>query len=373
MQCFPQPRSRNVSRLPILLICVWIDLTHETCIGFRNHKRDKEKNSLLEAMARVTVNEAINLAVAELKAEAVEAFAASAKQGVVEKAVELLNGLADSSVTRSKCRRSRRGCLLYRGTRNPKVDGTSLWRNAVISSKEVLNDALQRMTLSANTDSMKKPQSKIISVLAKAASNAAEREERRVRIDRIMSRVRAPSATPSPVQPVAKALLGVAAENNNLGPDDVKGLQPRHRLRSNGAIRSMLASGLLSSNSKAALLLQNHLDRNEQALPPLELCSPCAETSSVSDIEQHSTNERNNHCHGSEINLNTQLAKQSTYSPIISDEDPCTHEIGDWHSSCTFVTTAARYPVNGHGQSDRLASTHHSSCSDVSTTSGLQQ
>lgn len=115
-------------------------------------KREKEKNSLLEEMAQATVNEAINVAVAELKAEAVEAFAASAKKGTVEKAAGLLAGLADSHATRTERSRSRRRCSPDYSTVNPGVDETRLLRNAVTSSKEVLSDALERMTLSANTD-----------------------------------------------------------------------------------------------------------------------------------------------------------------------------------------------------------------------------
>lgn len=84
-----------------------------------------------------------------------------------------------------------------------------------------------------------------------------------------MSRVRAPTGTSRPVQLVAKAPLRIATEeNNSLGCGEMKGLEPRHYPRPNGAINSMLASGLLSSNSKAALLLRKHLIRNEQALPP---------------------------------------------------------------------------------------------------------
>ncbi|VDM25671.1 unnamed protein product [Hydatigera taeniaeformis] len=112
----------------------------------------KEKDSLLEAIARATVNEAINLAVAELKSEAMEVSKAASRGGAVEEvAAQLLAGLADSSATRTERRRPRRRCLFGENSTRFVGDGARLVDNAVASSKEILTDGLERMTLSADT------------------------------------------------------------------------------------------------------------------------------------------------------------------------------------------------------------------------------
>uniref|UniRef100_A0A915EW45 Uncharacterized protein n=1 Tax=Echinococcus canadensis TaxID=519352 RepID=A0A915EW45_9CEST len=365
-RCTAAPKSPTCVRAG----CKSTEVEAQTCRARLNEQRklaqsskcEEENNSLLETMARSTVNEAIDLAVAEHKAEVVEASAALAGTRALEKAVGLLAGLADSSAVRTERRRLHQRCLVGCSTVKPRTDGTRLLRNASFSSKEVLNNALERMTLSVNASSIRKPQSEVISALTKAAPDA----------DQIMSRVYAPTGTQPPLRPTVNPPLRITVENNSVSRGEVDRLEPRRHLPQNGATKWMVESDQLALNSKATLILRNHLSRKKQAPPPLELCSPCTETSSISDLDPYFTNGHNGQCHGSELSLDTQLVKRSTCSPVQIDKDQYLHEIFGRHSSGTSTTIATCYSPNRQIQSDRLTSTQHSTCSDVSITSRLQ-
>ncbi|VDM26790.1 unnamed protein product [Hydatigera taeniaeformis] len=167
-----------------------------------------------------------------------------------------------------------------------------------------------------------------------------------------MSRVRASVGTSRPLDGVARTPLRIDVEKDGVGGGGDGGgngggggggggdgggggggemgqKEARQCRGLNDGIRWMLESGRLSANSRAARLLHNHLAGKEQPPPPrksiirvkwsetvvchmrvfgcagavafvvllthslpvivVELCSPCTETSSVSDLEQHAT------------------------------------------------------------------------------------
>ena len=115
-------------------------------------------NNLLKSMARATVNEAIHLAVAELKAEAIEASAtepthSSTENGTIQRAVEILVGLTNTSKVVEQCNESfqRDSHDLEGKNDNDSFDVEEFLGDAVTVSREVLNNAVEKMTLTANT------------------------------------------------------------------------------------------------------------------------------------------------------------------------------------------------------------------------------
>lgn len=93
-------------------------------------------NEQLEEMARVTVNEAISHAIAELKAEAVEASKTiSENETVASKAAHLLSSISTGNELNGV----------------PLGDNKDVLESALSTSKKVLSNAVENMTLSANT------------------------------------------------------------------------------------------------------------------------------------------------------------------------------------------------------------------------------
>lgn len=77
-----------------------------------------------------------------------------------------------------------------------------------------------------------------------------------------------------------------------------------------------------------------------------------------------------------DFSLDDQTIKKSLRSPMVSDNDDDTEQVsqgnGEWNTSSTSTTIAICYPLNRRIRKDKLLSSQHSSCSDVSTNSGLQ-
>lgn len=105
-------------------------------------RREEEMNDQLQAIARVTVDEAINLAVAELKAEAVEASATfSGKEMAASKAAKLLSEISNNNG----------GDFQGVSLGDKEDDAEGLLECALTTSKKVLSQAVEKMTLTANT------------------------------------------------------------------------------------------------------------------------------------------------------------------------------------------------------------------------------
>lgn len=129
----------------------------------------------------------------------------------------------------------------------------------------------------------------MISILSDAAT--AEREERRARLDRIMSRVRTPAPSNAPGSPRSPLTVNVGDVEESLVEEKPLKFRPN-------ALQSVLDSGRLPRDSKAATLLRNRLSRPDIQVGAgklfytlsfrcrlVEICSPGTETSSVSDFE----------------------------------------------------------------------------------------
>ncbi|KAM7534230.1 hypothetical protein Aperf_G00000113899 [Anoplocephala perfoliata] len=307
-------------------------------------RREEEMNNQLEAIARVTVDEAICLAVAELKAEAVEASATSVsgKETVASRAAQLLSEFSNNN-----------GDDLEGASLEGKVDSAERFlESALTTSKKALSNAMEKMTLTANSDCIRKSQSEIITVLANATSDVLGRERRRARLDEIMSRVRTSStdASSNPGALTTPLAITLNCVNGVVGDD-----KKRYHLRPCRAIKSMLENGTLPKNCKAAVLLKNRAAHYEQ-MPPLELCSPCTETSSISEFEPR---------------LDAQMADSANSAAKCGNEQGSGENL-ECNTSSTAATAAVCFPLIRRIQTDELAFSHHSSCSDVSTNSGFK-
>ena len=73
----------------------------------------------------------------------------------------------------------------------------------------------------------------------------------------------------------------------------------------------------------------------------------------------------------SDFSLNNPVGKDAIDLPMEGGDDEGSHENGEWNSSSTSTTIAVCYPLSRRIQPDKLRSSQHSSCSDVSTHSGL--
>nr|CDS30996.1 hypothetical protein HmN_000332500 [Hymenolepis microstoma] len=307
----------------------------------RFRQREEEVNKQMEEMARSVVNEAISYAIAELKAEAAEASKTiSGNETVACKAAKYLAHICTVNGVK-------------RGDSKDVVD------SALSTSKKVLNNAIEDMTLSANTECPTKSQSEILNVLSNAASDISGREKRRARLDVIMNRVRTNSETSALSnghdKSIAPLTIAVSCVND-VEEEYVK----RYRLKPCGAIKSMLEKGRLPGNCKAAVLLRNRIAKYEQ-VSPIELCSPFSETSNTSELETGTVIEHSPSAH---------VVEKSPNSPNDSGNEQDSREGTDWNTSSTSTTVAVCFPLNRRIQPDELFPSQHSSCSDVSTNSG---
>ncbi|KAM3174009.1 hypothetical protein ACTXT7_011401 [Hymenolepis weldensis] len=309
-------------------------------------KREEEMNEQLEEMARVTVNEAISHAIAELKAEAVEASKTmSENETVACKAAHLLSSISSGNELN--------GVALG--------DNKDVLESALSTSKKVLSNAVENMTLSANTGYTLKSQSEIINVLSNAVSNSSGWEKRYARLDEVMNRVRTSSGASSVSNgldnSIAPLTITVSCVNGVEGED-----MKRYQLKPCEAIKSMLESGRLPENCKAAVLLRNRIARYEQ-VSPIELCSSFPETPNNSEFETKTVIEQS---------PNAQVVDKFPNSPEDSGNEQDPREDTDWNTSSTSTTVAVCFPLNRRIQPDELLLSQNSSCSDISTNSGLQ-
>ncbi|VDL61171.1 unnamed protein product [Hymenolepis diminuta] len=282
----------------------------------------------------------------ELKAEAVEASKTiSENETVACKAAHLLSSISTGNEVNGA----------------PLGDNKDVLESALSTSKKVLSNAVENMTLSANTGCTLKSQSEIINVLSNAVSNSSGWEKRCARLDEIMNRVRTSSGASSVSNgldnSIAPLTITVSCVNGVEGED-----MKRYQLKPCEAIKSMLESGRLPENCKAAVLLRNRIARYEHVSPSKLLAIKFMGRQNALELDQSLF----------VINPNAQVVDKFPNSPEDSGNEQDSREDTDWNTSSTSTTVAVCFPLNRRIQPDELLPSQNSSCSDISTNSGLQ-